>query len=60
MAEHYDKTVTILKPSKKEWFELDEQTRLLYKFNSEVPRQEAWEFLTVHQKKCGYGAGIFQ
>lgn len=60
MDKWYDKTITVLKETKQEYFKMPVEVRATLKFKNELPREEAIDFLSVHQKKCGYAPAIFK
>ena len=55
----YDKTISVLKSSKEEWFKLSKEEQQKLKFKDEMERGEALRYLTIRQKQLGYQQGIF-
>ena len=60
MEKWYDKTISVMPDSKAEWFKRTEAERRIQRYNSEMERSKALEFLEKRQVELGYMKGCFR
>ena len=60
LSDYFDKTITVIKPSKQESLRMNKKVLENLKYTSQMDRDEAFTFLQTHQTKCGYKAALFK
>ena len=60
LSDYFDKTITVIKPSKQESLRMNKKVLDKLKYTSQMDRDEALTFLQTHQTKCGYKAALFK